>query len=132
MNREIKFRGKNSRSEWIIGDLLRNRGETFIAPDGVQNPLATAEDFKVDPETVGQFTGLLDKNGREIYEGDIVTTVQPSGGFFPPAPPATGEVKVCPLRGVCVEKANGLFVNLYEHINEVIGNIYDNPELLKS
>lgn len=65
--REIKFRGKRlDNGEWIEGDLLRMLDHWFIFP----NPAPEGIDkYAVDPATVGEFTGLKDKNGKEIYEG---------------------------------------------------------------
>lgn len=70
--RKILFRGKSKKTgEWIFGYYLKNRGVDFIAPDEFANG-KTWEDYEILPETVCQFTGLYDKNGKEIYEGDIL------------------------------------------------------------
>ena len=129
MEREIKFRGKTSKSKWLYGDLIHNRGDVFIAPAGIANPLAKAEDFMVDENTIGQFTGLKDKNGKEIYEGDIL------GG-------CNGSINGCEWKVEPFEVK--FFKNKFNvpsdwgtygetdstHYLEVIGNIYENPELL--
>lgn len=73
MKREILFRGWNKKNKrWLYGYYCVNRGEHFIAPDEFVNPLASYEDYVVDADTVGQYTGMKDAKGKRIFEGDII------------------------------------------------------------
>ncbi len=126
--REILFRGKRlDNGEWVFGDLLHNGidYETAICNRENQTKYVTG----VDPETVGQFTGLTDKNGKQIFEGDECRVSRPcvlaygkitfQNGCFWFADDGEGGM----LR-LCDAKINGFKI-------EVIGNVTDNPELLK-
>jgi uncharacterized phage protein (TIGR01671 family) len=124
--REIKFRGKRvDNGEWVYGDLIhRYSNWIYIAPIPSTIEITPIE---IDPETVGQYTGLKDKNGKEIYEDDIVRVITDKKCVI-------GEVVYIPT-AFCV-KAKGFeifslgFLNNWFEI-EVLGNIYENPELLK-
>ena len=68
MNREIKFRGKRiDNGEWVIGLLVKMWGEWHIIDWNDENIA-----YPIKTDTVGQYTGLKDKNGKEIYEGDRI------------------------------------------------------------
>lgn len=129
--RTIKFRGKRvSNGEWLYGDLIRdNFGGCYVYPIDSEN---LYKENAVLPDTVGQFTGLLDKNGKEIYEGDIIGCSKPDikhlifynekQGRFMAA--LNGDIEN-DYFGVC-----GIDDSRWNASKEVIGNIHDNKNML--
>jgi len=126
--REIKFRGKRIvNGEWVYGyyEFLRTPLIHWMEEYRMGGMLCLAQ---VDPSTVGQYTGLKDKNGTEIYEGDVLKSV--AYGYV-------GEVKYVPENAAFLvfwsddkgRHAGYLDDGMCSRI-EVIGNIHDNPELL--
>ncbi|WP_287677642.1 YopX family protein [Bacteroides sp.] len=127
MNRKIKFRGKTESNQFIFGDLIQyENGDTAIWEKEITGYGYEATQIsnrtKVDNGTIGQFTGLHDKNGKEIYEGDIISNesykgivVYKNGSFVLDLGKSCGCVYLFCLDSLLV-----------------IGNIYDNPELLES
>ncbi len=119
--REILFRGKRlDNGKWVYGYLFVNEvnGDTMIL-NGWESPVET----DVDHLTVGEYTGLTDKNGVKIFEGDIVHCRggEYYQGYY------EGNEKV-----VVEDIADGICVFLGEvELLEIIGNIHDNPELLE-
>lgn len=124
--REIKFRGKRlTDGKWIYGDFFHNRGKSFITTDGIVcNSLASPSDYEVDPDTVGQFTGLCDREGNEIYEGDIVRNESAVFCGVVQYRDATFIISLGEMNGA-------LLICLQTGSLEIIGNIHDNPEILK-
>lgn len=126
--REIKFRGKDLKTgEWVYGDLhlLCDAPHIHTAPS--QFPYAGKRSF-IDKDTIGQFTGLLDINGREIYEGDVVRVRVTNDRFKRNPRFEIGSVKYDDYYG---RWDNGFHGRFFSNRMEVIGNIHDNPELLK-
>lgn len=119
--REILFRGKNDRGEWIEGFYIKDAIETYIY-DKYRNTRMQS----VLHETVGQYTGLIDKNGKKIFEGDIVNEYD-----MPETISNTGIVHWNELvAGWCISQTRTMYNHQYMSY-EIIGNIHDNPELLK-
>lgn len=123
--REILFRGKRlDNGELVDGNLFVSDTDrrTYILAG---SRIVTIE-WEVDPSTVGQYTGLVDKNGRRIFEGDIVKSIETK---------ETGVVQFFPEHSAFMVwcKSSNEVGFLYEctSIAGVIGNIHDNPELLE-
>ena len=128
--REILFRGKRlDNGEWVTGYL-----EYFYSKDGTRKLHCYISIWgeimhMVDPATVGQFTGLDDKNGRRIFEGDLCLCDRHINDSFDKT---VFEISFDPLRGYYGESnwGNEFDADSFE-MCEVIGNIHDNPELLE-
>ena len=122
--REILFRGKDFSGvinhNWCFGslDTTENDRTIIIYFDRFGNKCR----IFVDPSTIGEYTGLKDKNGKKVFEGDILKAEiwWEQGGCYP-------HTETCFIEAT--------FPNMYKNYFEkfeVVGNIYDNPELLRS
>jgi hypothetical protein len=127
--REILFRGKTNKGEWVQGDLL-NVGVDYDYAIRTYGGREHGQVNAVNEKTVGQYTGLTDKNGKKVFEGDIVRCGEWNGsrkylvemdedrrGWYPFA---------CGDGCGCCESETYSPKN-----SEIIGNIHDNPDLLK-
>ncbi len=133
MNREIIFRGKSDRGEWIEGYFCPCCFGRFPCDPAIIGKDEMDEGcwrpVRVDPETVGQYTGLTDKNGKRIFEGDIV-----NGLFLFERPVQAvvtfqdGAFGLRWSRGSVIEFS--AFTSVCNVEYEVIGNSHDSPELL--
>lgn len=135
--REIMFRGKMDDGEWVYGSFCMDAREQFDGLCGVDGFIRLydktkykMQTYEVDRETVGQYTGLKDKYGKRIFEGDIVL------GLFHYELAAKGVVTFRDgafglrwNRGKVREFS--AFTSICNVDYKVIGDIHDNPELLE-
>lgn len=129
--REILFRGKDVISgEWVYGDLAQEKHTDNSIKCAIVQTLYT---YEVTPSTVGQYTGLVDKNGKRIFEGDILKV------YYYGKSKIFGVVKFDESRFFIDDdfmrgdiKAKAPMTEMFSRYEfEIVGNIYDNPDLLK-
>ena len=122
--REILFRGKRiDNGEWVYGNLVRGCDEKYAYIVEFGNKELCRNYINVKPDTVGQYTGLTDKNGKKIFEGDIVTMPAYQGG-------KKKAIIYFKNGKFAVDGSNYSFKDICPKRMEVIGNIYDNKEIL--
>ena len=146
--REVLFRGKRKyNGEWVYGNYC---GAEYLTSDGIEHLIIevprSGSSARVLPETVGQYTGLTDKNGKKIFEGDIVKATITSNmeiGDYTKADIGVVGYDNIGVLGIVKYYDNGVPVwsdiihelelsgAVIDYSFEVIGNIHDNPELLK-
>lgn len=148
--REILFKARTTKKHnsnhsfdniWVEGDLIKSDGKYYIHPTG--NKVAVDGELgkiivmhEVDQDTICQYTGLTDKNGKKIWENDIISINaysydEPEDDYF-------GVVKYCEKDACWVLKNNERFDEIIcecfgSYTTQMInhGNIFDNPELLE-
>lgn len=128
--REIRFRGKcRNTGAWVYGSHVQTGvGLHYIIP---QNLISNALfETVVDKESVGQYIGLKDKNGKGIYEGDIVDTTYDGSTFVGVVVYDLSELDFKATDGKEHYRQNFQYLPRCDEI-EIIGNIYENPELLE-
>ena len=122
--REIKFRGVNiADGEWIYGSLVKVGKDYYILEEGETE----AHEYNiVADESIGQFTGLKNKNGKDIYEGDILEFKDGGIVYVSWDVEYTGFILIDPTG---YQETEGIGNWILENV-EVVGNIFDNKKLL--
>ena len=131
--REILFRGKRTiNGDWVYGDFVRGnerkslRDSIFVYDSETQS----FNDYEINPSTLGQYTGLTDKNGKRIFEGDVAKVLQGKDKDIAYVGFENGAFMLYPKTGNIYERT--LWSYWYNDWDvEVVGNITDNPELLE-
>lgn len=124
--REILFKAKTISGNWVNG-LLANKDDKWYISNKAGMPFA----YDVRPETICQFTGLCDKNGKRIWENDILMAHLDE--FYPED--TTYETVEWGVAGFVTHEANSIDRQYIDEFDakyfEVVGNIFDNKELLQ-
>lgn len=126
MKREILFRGLSNQGKgWLYGDVVRNEeGAVAIMPPYQMNMYNTCSQNEVSPDTIGQYTGLTDKNGVKIFEGDIISIGDPNIKY----------IIMWRNDGFCAKQIGAssyIGLTYWASDIEVLSNVIDNPELVK-
>lgn len=132
MKRQIIFRGRTAQGNWAYGDLEYRRISHVALIHEYEEGTRAAyrQQVQVENKTIGQFTGLQDAYGKDIYEGDIVKTTMPPIETFEIGYEDShiGAFSLCTKEGFAGIFGRDGYEPFYV---EVIGNVHDNPELLK-
>lgn len=132
--REIKFRGMTLSGKWVYGLLAHSEGLKNQVKKGyyISNKAGSPFAYDIRPETIGQYTGEHDKNGKEIFSGDILKGLyyfrgtgwydEGEGEYF-----INSEVVFKKGKYTC----QGFDLDIIVNDVEVIGNIHENPELIE-
>ena len=129
MNREILSRGKRTdNGEWVEGFYWKD-----IWGDNTEYIYYDGESYKVIPDTVGRYTGLTDKNGKKIFEGDILKSADGDGEKSLHTVQWSDDYSGWATQGIDMKyfAETIYFWDDYRECYEVIGNIHDNLELLE-
>lgn len=123
MNRKILFRGKKSNGRWVYGSLVVSENIAPAIYYEVGKGVAKQLDWcYVSPDTIGQYTGLTDKNGVKIFEGDIISIGEPNIKY----------ITIWRDAGLCAKQIGAssyIGLTYWASDIEVLGNVIDNPEL---
>ena len=149
--RTIKFRARRKNGEWVVGNFIhhfatcfknKERYSIFLPKPKNDNDGYWVED--IEPQTIGQFTGLKDKNGKEIYEGDVLKQVKKSSreGCESSSYDKNNFEVVFKYGSFWLQRpySDSVYIRDFPNIDEfvgfecfeIVGNIYENPELLET